>query len=80
MSPITRLNTVSKEYTGNTIFPPDKHRGFFFLVLTGTSGTVEFGQGGGKLPLAAGDHYAPNVAPIGEISVETAGTFIVHMG
>lgn len=42
MSPIMRLNTVSKEYTGNTILPADSTRGYFFIVMTDTAGTVEF--------------------------------------
>lgn len=80
MSPIMRLNTVSKEYTGNTILPADSTRGYFFIIMTDTAGTVEFGSGGGKIPLSAGQFYEPYVSPIGEISIETTGSFVVHEG
>lgn len=80
MSPITRLNTVSTEYTGNTVLPANSNRGYFFIVMVGTAGTVAFGGGDGKIPLTATGFYEPCVAPIGEISIETTGTFVVHEG
>lgn len=80
MSPITRLNTTSKEYTGNTVLAANSQRGYFFVVMTGNTGTVEFGGGGGKIPLTSTGFYEPFVAPIGTISIETAGTFVVHEG
>jgi len=79
MSPIQRLNTVSKSYTGNTLLEVNLHRGYFFIVFTEGSGTIEFGDGGGKIPLELGFHYAPTVAPTSKISVEsTGGTYVIH--
>lgn len=83
MSPITRLNTVSKEYTGNQTFPFDQDRGYFFIVMTSGSGTVQFGGGGGEIPISTSIHYEPSVCPLSEISVLTASetdTFVVHFG
>lgn len=81
MSAITRLNTISRQYSGDTTFPYDRDRGYFFVVmLAGSSGTVEFGGGGGQIPLAEGFHYAPSVAPTSEIIVRATGNFVVHMG
>lgn len=80
MSPIVRLNTESREYTGNTVLPFKRDRGYFFIVMTAGTGTIEFGGGGGKIPLATGFHYSPSVAPISEISIETTGTFVIHEG
>ena len=79
-SPITRLNTASKEYTGNTVLPADEGRGYLFIVMKGTAGTVSFGGGDGKIPLTATGFYEPLVAPIGAVSIETTGTFVVHEG
>ena len=79
-SAITRLNTVSKEYTGSQTFPFDQDRGYLFIVMTSGAGTVEFGGGGGKIPLAQDYHYEPLVCPTSEIVIETTGTYIVHMG
>ena len=80
MSPIVRINTQSREYTGNAVLPFKQDRGYFFIVMTTGEGTVEFGGGGGKIPLAEGFHYAPHVAPISEISIETSGTYVIHEG
>ncbi len=80
MSPITRLNTVSKEYTGNLTLPFDQDRGYFFIVMTAGTGTVEFGKGGGKIPLAEGNHYNPPVTPTSQIDIETVGTYVIHEG
>lgn len=80
MSPLVRLNTQSQEYTGNTVLPFKRDRGYFFIVMTSGTGTVEFGGGGGKIPLAEGFHYAPSVAPLSEIFIETSGTYVVHRG
>lgn len=46
MSPIVRLNTQSREYTGNTVLPSKRDRGYFFIVMTSGTGTIEFGGGG----------------------------------
>lgn len=81
MSPLLRANTVSTEHTGNLVLPARKHRSYFFITFTVGTGTVEFGGGGGKIPLGTAYHYAPAVAPIGEISIETTGgTYIIHEG
>jgi hypothetical protein len=73
-------NTTSVEYTGNTVFPATANRAYFFIVMTVGSGTIEFGGGGGKIPLATGYVLEPQVCPLSEISIESTGTYIVHMG
>lgn len=77
---IPRANTQSVEYTGNQTFEANQNRRYFFIVMTSGAGTIEFGNGGGAIPLAEGGHYCPYVCPLSEISVVTAGTFVVHWG
>lgn len=80
MSPITRLNIVSTEYTANTTLPANKHRGYFMVAATVGAATIELGAGGGKIPLPNGAVYEPNVCTIGEITVETTGTVVIATG
>jgi hypothetical protein len=49
-------------------------------VMTSASGTVEFNQGGGLIPLVNGGHYNPPVAPTCQIDVVTTGSFVIHWG
>lgn len=69
----------SVEYTGNTVFPSDPYRLYFFVVmLGGASGTIEFGDGGGKIPLSATDKYIePFVTPSSKVTIESTGSYIV---
>ena len=81
MSPILRMNTVSTSHSGDLVLPADKHRGYFFIVFTVNGGSIEFGGGGGQIPLAVGEHYQPPVCPIGEIKINAEGsTFTLHQG
>ena len=75
-----RANLVSTTYTGNTTLPPNRNRSYFMLVMTTGTSTVEFGGGGGQLPLAAEAFYEPSVAPTSEVTITTVGTFIVIEG
>lgn len=77
---IMAKNTTSTEHTGNLILPANNNRGYFFVVMTSGSGTVEFNGGGGKIPLAQGIHYEPYVTPTGEVSIESTGTYVVCQG
>jgi len=77
-SGLTRVNSISREYTGNQTFPQNLSRSYFFIVMTSGTGTIEFGNGGGKIPLQEGFHYAPHIVPTTEITVETSGTFVIH--
>jgi len=79
MKPLSK-NTTSTEYTGNQTFASNSNRSYFFIIFTEGAGTVEFGEGGGEIPLPDNTHYEPAVAPTGEIKVRTTGTYIVHMG
>lgn len=74
-----RANSISIERTTNLVLPPNQNRRLFFIVQTVGTGTVEFGGGGGKIPLEEGMHYIPPCIPIGEISIETTGTYIIHV-
>ena len=77
---IERLNTISTLHTTSATFPPNRNRGYFFVVMLDAVGTIRFGKGTGEIPLGIGDHYAPTIAPTGEIVIGTAGSFVVHMG
>lgn len=80
MSPLLSANTVSTAHSGDLTIPKDKHRSYFFLVMTTGAGTVSFGGGNGAIPLEALQHYNPAVCPIGEIKIVTSNDFIIHMG
>lgn len=78
---LPRVYSKSIEYTGNTILPANARRSYFFIVFTLSDGTIEFGGGGGKIPLGTGVIYEPTVAPTSEISIESVGgTYIIHEG
>lgn len=78
---VARVNSRSTEHTGNLVLGKNPNRTYFFITFTSGSGTIEFGGGGGKIPLGTGYHYNPNVAPTSEISIETAGgTYVIHEG
>jgi len=80
MSRLHRLNIVSKEYTGNTTLPKKANRGYFMIVMTSGTGTIEFGGGGGQVPLTTTAYYEPYVTPTSEISIVTEGTFVLVEG
>ena len=50
------------------------------MVMTTAAGTVEFGGGGGLIPLAIKQFYEPSVCPISAISIVTTGDYVVHIG
>ena len=74
-----RINSISREETGTTNLPKNNHRSYFFVVFTEGLGTVEFGKGGGKIPITAPGHYCPPIAPTTEIDIESVdGTYVIH--
>ena len=73
-------NTVSTGHTGNLDIPFDTNRTYFFVVMTTAAGTVEFGGGGGLIPLAINQFYEPSVCPISAISIVTTGDYVLHIG
>ncbi len=73
-------NTVTKRYEGDKIIPHDSDRSYFFIVMISGAGSIEFGRGGGEIPLVASEHYSPYVCPTGEISIKSTGAYVVHMG
>lgn len=73
-----RANSISTEHTGNLVLPANQNRRLFFIVQTVGASTIEFGGGGGKIPLEEGMHYIPPCIPLDKISIETAGTFVLH--
>ena len=75
-----RINTISKQYTGGVTLPLDRNRSYFFIVCTEGAATVEFGGGGGKIPLPANAFLEPFVVPTSEIKVEGSGTVIIAEG
>ena len=78
---VARVNSRSYERTDNTTLPMNTNRSYFFIVFTAGTGTIEFGGGGGKIPLTTGAHYVPGVAPTSEISIESiGGTYVIHEG
>lgn len=77
---LKRLNTISTAHTGDLLLPKDTNRAYFFIVMLDATGTIEFGGGGGAIPLAIGGHYQPPVAPTGTINIVTSGSFVLHIG
>lgn len=74
---IQRLNVQSTLHVNSLSLVADPSRGRFEIVqLTGDS-TVEFGQGGGLLPIPAEYHYVPTVCPTGQIDILTTGSYVI---
>lgn len=71
------LNMRSKTYAGNTTIAHNLNRGYLFVLATSGSCTIEFGDGGGQIPLVEGGFYEPLRAPTSEITIVTTGTVIV---
>lgn len=79
---IERTNYSSKEFTGYTTytFPANQNRTSWFITLTAGTATVEYGNGGGEIPLEVNGYIEPLRVPVGEITVRTgltADTFVV---
>lgn len=78
---LTRLNTRSVEYTGDVTLPANSNRGYLFLYVTAGSYTMEFGDGGGAIPLAVSSSYEPVVCPTSKLVLTAnnpADTIIIH--
>ena len=75
-----RANLISTTYSGTTTLQRNLNRSYFLVVMTSGEGTVEFGEGGGQVPLAASAFYEPYVTPTSEITITTTGTFVVVEG
>lgn len=76
MTKPVRATTV--EYTGNKTFKASNNRSCFFITMSSGEGALRFGNEGGEIPLAEGDHYNPPTAFATSITVTTEGTFVVH--
>jgi len=78
---VHRANTRSYEESDDTVIPANKNRTYFFIVFITGSGTIEFGGGGGLIPLANAAFYEPLVVPTSEISIaSTGGVYVIHEG
>lgn len=77
MSGLAKLNIVSRAYSGNTTLPRTTNRGYFFIVMITGTATIEFGEGGGKIPLAADAFLEPYIAPTSKIDIVSAGTYVI---
>ncbi|APD18153.1 GDSL-like Lipase / SGNH-Hydrolase [Vibrio phage JSF7] len=62
--------------SGVTTLKADAERVGFRVDMI-SDGTVEFGDGGGKVPVKAGSFYEPLVCPIGNITIESAGGYVI---
>ncbi len=72
------IGATTKEYSGTKTFAADKNRAYFFITFTGGNGTIRFGDEGGEIPMIQGGHYNPPIVADTEITVTTAGTYVVH--
>ncbi len=72
------IGATTRQYTGNTKFLPHKNRDYFFITFTSGVGTIRFGNEGGEIPLQTNWHYSAPIVADTEITVTTAGTFVVH--
>jgi hypothetical protein len=73
--------STSNEYTGNKLFGhpnSGKRRSFFYVVMISGTGTIEFGDGGGLIPLSSSGIYFSAKGANTTIEVVTTGTYIVH--
>ena len=77
---LDRLNVQSKQYSGNRVFPANPNRSYLYIVFTTAAGTVELGDGGGKIPLPINGFMEPYVCPTCSISIETTGDFVIVEG
>ena len=77
---IAAKNIVSTSHTGNLVLSANNNRSYFFIQMLSASGTVEFGGGGGLLPLGINQVYEPNVSPTSAISIVTVGTYVLITG
>lgn len=69
----------SLNFTAPTTFAENHNRKYFFVVCKSGSIDLEFGGGGGLIPLAAGNHYCPYVCPTSEVKITGSGTYVVHV-
>lgn len=74
---IRKAGLISKEYTGNTTLPKQGNRSYFFIVMTQGTCTLEFGKGGGTIPLSEGNFYEPIIVPTSQIDVVSTGTYTI---
>lgn len=73
-----RAQVSSVEYTGNKTFGQDTQRGYLFVAMgAGAAGTIEFGNGGGKIPIAAEGFIEPYIVPTSEFTIECTGSYVV---
>ena len=73
-------NLTSKEYTSNTTLSANTNRTYFFIVMTSGTGSVEFNDGGGQVPLVENQFYEPYICPTSAISIVTSGACVVVEG
>lgn len=73
-----RTGATTREYSGNTTFPRNDNRLYFFIAFNTLGGTIQFGDEGGKIQIDAGGHYNPPIGAEEVIYVESSGTYVVH--
>lgn len=73
-----RAQVTSVGYTGNKTFSQDTLRSYLLIVMGATAaGTVEFGGGGGKIPIAAEGFLEPLVVPTSKFTIKCTGDYVV---
>jgi lysophospholipase L1-like esterase len=73
------VEIVSKAYTGNQSFESNTTRKHFSITpAAGSAITVEFGGGGGAIPLTPSVTFQMPVAPISKIDIVGTGSYIVQ--
>lgn len=74
-----KCNMRSVAYTTTQTFPRDTDREYFYVYVVSGSIVVEFGDGGGEIPIASGGFYEPIAIPTSKIVITPTGaTFIVN--
>lgn len=66
---------ISKKYTGSHEFPHDENRQYMMILKDEGDTTMEFGNGGGKIPVPA--FLEPYRVPISAMRIETTGSFLL---
>jgi hypothetical protein len=68
---------ISTTYTGNTTLPAERAREYLLIQPTTADLTINFGSGSGSVTIVNGSYYEPYIAPSTEITITSAGSYVV---
>lgn len=68
---------ISTTYTGNKTLPAERGREYLLVQPTTADLTINFGNGSGSVTIVNGSYYEPYIAPSSEITITSAGSYVV---